>query len=270
LLCSSQSQASRRRSSSSRVEKSACSARSQPLLDFQAHLLEQVVASPVLGHRPLHPRTGDAVHLRIGVAQRQIQQGFVDDQGVAGLGERHRAAEQALVFAAVAVGRVPEVHRHGVELGAQNPAAEHHRAGVEGVHPVRRGGQVLEGGIEDQPEFIIVPLEAQVGEFGGHPRERDHQFDGVAQGGAGHAGVAQLAHEAWPDAFAHVQPEQRVAAAFQGQFEQPVFDLQRHPGPGRFQLRLAHPQAHQGIAEVHARVQRGVEQVLDPERGHGQ
>ena len=115
-----------------------------------------------------------------------------------------------------------------------------------------------------------MPLEAQVGELGGHPRERNHQFDGVAQGGAGHAGVAQLAHEARPDAFAHVQPEQGVAAAFQGQLEQPVLDFQRHPGTGGFQLRLAHAQTHQGIAEVHASVQRGVEQVLDPERGHGQ
>ena len=108
----------------------------QPLLDFQAYLLQQVVARPVLGHRPLHARAGNPVHLRVGVAQRQIQHGLIDDQGVAGLGERHRTAEQALVLAAVAVGRVPEVHRHGVQPGAQYPAAEHHRAGVKSVHPV--------------------------------------------------------------------------------------------------------------------------------------
>lgn len=48
--------------------------------------------------------------LRIGLAQRRGQQAFGEHQGIVGLTEQHRAAEDALVLGGIGRRRVLEAH----------------------------------------------------------------------------------------------------------------------------------------------------------------
>ena len=182
---------------------------------FAARAVEHAVALVELAEQAVGVGVEQLAQLRVGLAQRGAQQALGKHQGVVGLTEQHRAAEDAPVLAGIGRRRVLEAHFGGRDLQTGDPAPESQPAG-QGLLAVlalllvhQRLPAVRHLRLQPRARRLLVEVDAaQVA----HQRGiAGLAMQSIGQGRAAHDQVAEHAVVAGAHGLAQVQAEVGVA-----------------------------------------------------------
>ena len=182
---------------------------------FAAGAVEYAVALVELAEQTVGVGVEQPAQLGVGLGQRRGQQAPGEDQGVVGLAEQHRAAEDAPVLGSIGGRRMLEAHLGRRDLQAGDPAAEGQPAG-QGLLAVL----ALLLAHQRLPAVRHLRFEPFAGRFVGQvdPAEVAHQggvaglaVQGIGQGRTAHDQVAEYAVVAGAHGLAQVQAEVLVA-----------------------------------------------------------